>query len=188
MSTAITNKQQNRNRTQTRDIHFKTSTWKSLMDHGELYKRTSKKTYWSKNLACYNQLQKYWDTPTKKRPSLLQIAPGQRSGRYNTDLLPPFHSKLLLQVSFEYGVLLLATLIRGGGGIKSTRSWTGYLCQNTVQCLKLFYFCNWLSHLRFTLTSDFHVLNSLNEDYSDIFPADISLSLRCLYISTGEIC
>ena len=34
--------------------------------------------------------------------------------------------------SFEYGLVLLATLIRGGGGITSTRSWTGYLCQNTV--------------------------------------------------------
>ena len=27
--------------------------------------------------------------------------------------------------SFEYGLVLLATLIRGGGGITSTRSWTG---------------------------------------------------------------
>ena len=44
--------------------------------------------------------------------------------------------------SFEYGLVLLATLIRGGGGITSTRSWTGHLCQNTVRCLK--YFCNWL--------------------------------------------
>ena len=43
-------------------------------------------------------------------------------------------------------------------------------------------FSNWLSHLEFTLTSDFHVLNSLNEDHSDIFSADISLSLiaNCL--------
>ena len=48
----------------------------------------------------------------------------------------------VVPLSFEYGLLLLATLIRGGGGITSTRSWTGYLCQNTVQCLK--YFCNWL--------------------------------------------
>ena len=32
MGTAITNKQQKRNRTQTTDIHFKTSTWKSLMN------------------------------------------------------------------------------------------------------------------------------------------------------------
>ena len=30
--------------------------------------------------------------------------------------------------SFVYGLVLLATLIRGGGGIKSTRSWTGHLC------------------------------------------------------------
>ena len=87
----------------------------------------------------YNQLQKWWDTPTEKRPFLLQIAPGHRSVKYNTDLPPPSHSKLFLQV---YGLVLFATLIRGGGGITSTRSWTGHLCQNTAQCLK--YFCNWL--------------------------------------------
>ena len=42
--------------------------------------------------------------------------------------------------------------------------WRGHLCQNTVKCLK--YFCNWLSHLRFTSKSDFHVSNSQYEDYS----------------------
>ena len=45
-----------------------------------------------------NQLQKCWDTPTKNRPFLLQIAPGHRSVRNNTDLPPPSHSKLFLQV------------------------------------------------------------------------------------------
>ena len=30
---------------------------------------------------CYNKLQEGWDTPTKKRPFLLQIAPGYRSVR-----------------------------------------------------------------------------------------------------------
>ena len=35
--------------------------------------------------------------------------------------------------SFEHGLVLLATLIRGGGGITSTRSWAGYLGQNTVR-------------------------------------------------------
>ena len=30
--------------------------------------------------------------------------------------------------------------MEGGGGVTSTRSWTGHLSQNTVQCLK--YFCN----------------------------------------------
>ena len=45
-----------------------------------------------------------------------------------------------------------------------TPMWTGHLCQNTVPCLK--YFCNWLSHLRFTSKSDFHVSNSQYEDYS----------------------
>ena len=38
----------------------------------------------------------------------------------------------VVRPSFEYGLVLLATLIRGGGGITSTRSWTGHLCQNTV--------------------------------------------------------
>ena len=33
----------------------------------------------------------------------------------------------VVPLSFEYGLLLLATLIMGGGGITSTRSWTGYL-------------------------------------------------------------
>ena len=34
-----------------------------------------------------------------------------------------------------HGLVLLATLIRGEGGVKSTRSWTGHLSQNMVQCL-----------------------------------------------------
>ena len=38
-----------------------------------------------------NQLQNCWDTPAKKWPFLLQIAPGHRSVRYNTDL-PPIQS------------------------------------------------------------------------------------------------
>ena len=46
----------------------------------------------------YNQLQKWWDTPTEKPPFLLQIAPGHRSVKNNTDLPPPSHSKLFLQV------------------------------------------------------------------------------------------
>ena len=50
--------------------------------------------------------------------------------------------KSLLVTSFEHGLVLLATLIKGGGGITSTRSWTGHLSQNTVQCLK--YVCDWL--------------------------------------------
>ena len=63
-----------------------------------------------------NQLLKCWDTPTKNRPFLLQIAPGHRSVRNNTDLLPPSHSKLFLQV-LSMVLVLLATLInlwRGG--------------------------------------------------------------------------
>ena len=65
-----------------------------------------------------------------------------------TSPLPPFK---VVPPSFEHGLVLLATLKRGGGGFTSTRSWTSYLSQNTVLCLK--YFCNWLSHLRFTFKS-----------------------------------
>ena len=42
--------------------------------------------------CSYNQLQKWWDTPTEKRRFLLQIAPSHRSVKYNTDLLPPIQS------------------------------------------------------------------------------------------------
>ena len=42
---------------------------------------------------------KYRDSLTKKRPFLLQIVASHRSVRYrNTDLPPPLHSKLFLQV------------------------------------------------------------------------------------------
>ena len=34
----------------------------------------------------------------KKKPFILQIAARHRSVRYNTDLPPPYHSKLFLQV------------------------------------------------------------------------------------------
>ena len=51
-----------------------------------------------KILRSYNQLQNVETLPRKKRPFLLQIAPGHRSVRYNTDLPPPSHSKLFLQV------------------------------------------------------------------------------------------
>ena len=79
----------------------------------------------------------------EKQPFMLQITASHRSVRYNTDLPPP--SPLPFRVvppSFEHGLVLLATLIRGGGGITSTRSWTGHSCQNMVHYLK--YFCNWL--------------------------------------------
>ena len=76
----------------------------------------------------------------KKQPFLLQIV--LVTGLLDitlTSLLPPIQS---CSSKFQYGLLLLVTLIRGGGGITSTRSWTGHLCQNTVQCLR--YFCNWV--------------------------------------------
>ena len=46
-----------------------------------------------------------------------------------TSLLPPFK---VVPPSFEHGLVLLATLKRGGGGVTSTRSWTDHLSQNTV--------------------------------------------------------
>ena len=62
----------------------------------------------------YNQLQKCWDTPTKKWPFLLQIAASHRSVRYNTDLPPPPHSKLFFQVLSM--VLYCYQLWQGVGG------------------------------------------------------------------------
>ena len=41
---------------------------------------------------------KCWDTPTKKRPFLPQIAASHRSVRCDTNLPPPSHSKLFLEV------------------------------------------------------------------------------------------
>ena len=87
-----------------------------------------------------NQLQKCLDTPTKKRPFLLQIAPGHRSVRYNTDLPPPSHSKLFLQV-----LSMVFFLIRGRGGITSTRSWRGHLCPYTTN--SLIQFLDWVPWL-----------------------------------------
>ena len=58
----------------------------------------------------------------KKRPFLLQIPPGHRSVRYNTDLPSPSHSKLFLQVLSLVLYCQQLTLIWGGGGITSTRS------------------------------------------------------------------
>ena len=77
----------------------------------------------------------------EKRPFLLQIAAGHRSVRHNTDLPPPFHSKMFLQVlSMQSSIAF--SFDKGWRGITSTRSWTDHLSQNTAQCLKIF--CNWL--------------------------------------------
>ena len=80
----------------------------------------------------YNQLQNCWDTPMKKRPFLLQIATIESQVceiQYWPPLSLPFK---VVPPSFEDGLVLLATLMWGGGGIASTRSWTGHLIQNTV--------------------------------------------------------
>ena len=68
------------------------NTWQTkgqFGEHSNILKRRPK---------SYNQLQKWWDTPTEKRPFFLQIAPGHKSVKYNTDLPPPSHSKLFLEV------------------------------------------------------------------------------------------
>ena len=80
----------------------------------------------------YNQEQNCWKTLKKKLPFLLQIAASHRSVRHNTDLPPPFHSKLFLQAC-EHGLVLLATVIRGGGG-----TWTGQNTKNTIVCVSSF--------------------------------------------------
>ena len=78
----------------------------------------------------------------KKRPFLLQIAPGHRSVRCNTDLPPSSHSELFLQV-----------LVWSSIASNFDKGWRrdhkhkimdikGHLCQNAVLCLE--YFCNWL--------------------------------------------
>ena len=85
--------------------------------------------------SCYNQLQKCWDTPTKKWPFLLQIAAGHRSVRYNTDFPPPSQSKLFLH--------------KGQRNITSTRSWTGHLCQSQV-LLQLVVAFTWAPHKFFS--------------------------------------
>ena len=52
----------------------------------------------------YNQLQKCWDTPTKKRPFLIEIAASHTSVRYNTHLPALFLSKLqVIPTSFQHG-------------------------------------------------------------------------------------
>ena len=80
-----------------------------------------------------------------------------------TSPLPPIQS---YSSKFWAWSCIASNFDKGWRGITSTRSWTGHLCQNTVQCLK--YFCNRLSHLSFTSKGNFHVSNSQNQDYSNI--------------------
>ena len=81
----------------------------------------------------YNQLQKCGDTPTKNRPFFLQITASHNYVLHNSHLPPTPHLKLFLQVLSMHGLLLLATLIREGGGITSTRSWKGHLSQKLIR-------------------------------------------------------
>ena len=62
---------------------------------------------------------------------LLQITASHTSVQYNTHL-PPTAPFKVAPPSFEHALVLLATLVRGGG----------QLSRNEVQCLQ--YFCNWL--------------------------------------------
>ena len=55
-----------------------------------------------------------------------------------TSLLPSIQSR---SSKFEHGLVLLATLIRAGERITSTRSWTGHISQNMVECPKFFCDC-----------------------------------------------
>ena len=52
------------------------------------------RSFWHQccNSTFYTQSQKCWDTPTKKRPFLLQITPGHRSVRYNTASKTKLHA------------------------------------------------------------------------------------------------
>ena len=59
------------------------------------------------------------ENPTRNRPFLLQIA-ASHSVMCDTHLPPPLTK--VVDPSFEHGLVLLATLIRRGKGITSTRS------------------------------------------------------------------
>ena len=63
-----------------------------------------------------------------------QIIASHLSVRYNTHppSLPPLHSKFFL-LGFEHGLVLLATLTRGGEGITGKRSWTSHLSQKIIR-------------------------------------------------------
>ena len=59
-------------------------------------------------LSCYyKHLQKCWDTLTKNRPFLLQIAASHTSVGYITHLPPPLHSKLFLQVFLAWSCIAI---------------------------------------------------------------------------------
>ena len=79
-------------------------------------------------------VQKYWDTDEKPAFLTANGWHSHTSVKYSPTSFSPFK---VVPLSFEHG---LASLIRGGGGFTSTRSWAGHLTQNRVQCLK--YFCN----------------------------------------------
>ena len=87
----------------------------------------------------YNQLQKYLDTPTKTDlPYFKSLLTTRLRHKILTSSSPP--SKVV-PPSLERGLVLLATLLRGGGRITSPRTQATQSSQNKVQCLK--YFCNW---------------------------------------------
>lgn len=57
----------------------------------------------------------YWDTH-KKTAFILESAAICISVRYDTHPLTHFSSFKVVPLSFEYGLVLWATLVRGGGG------------------------------------------------------------------------
>ena len=89
-------------------------------------------TEWSKKktrILISKQARPEWRC--KRVLVLLQITASHTSVQYNTHL-PPTAPFKVAPPSFEHALVLLATLVRGGG----------HLSRNEVQCLQ--YFCNWL--------------------------------------------
>ena len=85
--------------------------------------------------------------------------------RYNTDLPPPPFQSCTIPPRFEYGLVLLATLIRGGGGLQA---------QDNRRTIYAKIHLAWSSTFAtgcfssFTPQSDFQVSTPQNEDYSNI--------------------
>ena len=134
--------------------------------------------------SCYNQLQKCWDTSTKNQPFLLQITASHTS----VDIHSPPSSRPFRVVppSFEHGLVMLATLMRGGERITSTRSWTGHLSQNMV-LLQLFVAmpCNWCNRLKPNTLLKL-LLRSTEHNPYPIFKGDFPFSLVIAAVAWGE--
>ena len=146
------------------EIHIKNDSCRALLQFKDAIKLLL--VAWrpdDSTTSCKNVETLSW----KKRPFLLQIAPDHRSVRYNilTSLLPPIQT---CSSMFWVWSCIASNFDKGWRENHKHKIMGRLFMPKYVleQCLK--YFCNWLSHLRFTSKSDFHALNSQNEDYSDI--------------------